>query len=92
LEQLHVLNRALGDLAVLRLPVGSAAEDASVVAIFSLAEHYPRLRETALAPLDGLRDPFTTEASEEYANQLRALLDEERQVDVAARAPTPTAR
>jgi hypothetical protein len=84
MEALYEMNRALQELGILRLPVGSAAQNASVAAIYSLSAHYPWLRITGLAALESLREPYTTPVASEYTEMLGAL-NETESVEVAGR-------
>ncbi|SLK12648.1 hypothetical protein SAMN06272721_11724 [Arthrobacter sp. P2b] len=94
-DALYEVNRALRELGILDLPVGSAAQNASVAAIYSLAAHYPRLRITGLTALESLQEPYTTPVAREYMEMLKSLHETES-IEVAGsrqhpqrRAPNP---
>ncbi len=68
------LNRSLADLAVLTLPVGSAAQDAAVAAISSLAIRYDVLRSPGLRALESLCDPVTSKHAAKYLADLKGVI------------------
>jgi hypothetical protein len=72
-EQVAAVNRILEDLAILRLPVGSAMQDAAVATVAILAERYPQLREAARCGLESLQEPYTSRVAERYLANVRKL-------------------
>lgn len=78
---IEVLNQKLEDLAILNLPVGSAAQDAAVAAIAMLATRYDVLREPGLRALESLCNPETSEHAKSYLAKVR---------DEVARTPSGT--
>jgi hypothetical protein len=74
---LSTLNSAVRELAVVDLPVGSAAQDAAIAAIASLTERHPMLREAGLRALESLKYPTTSPVVEHYHRQVTEFLKRE---------------
>jgi hypothetical protein len=68
---LKTLNQAFRDLAILRLPVGSAAQDAAVAAIASLTNRHEILRAVGIQALESLVDPPTSRFAKKYLEELK---------------------
>jgi hypothetical protein len=68
------LNRAIQDLAILRLPVGSASQDAAVAAIAALTLRYKALEEPGLRALESLCNPITSKHAEHYQREVHETL------------------
>ena len=60
------INQVVEDLAILTLPVGSAAQDAAVASIAHLAVKYETLREPGLRALRSLCVPVTSKHAQYY--------------------------
>jgi hypothetical protein len=72
----NALSRAVQELAVLTLPVGSAAQDASVAAIASLTQRHEVLRSVGLQALESLVNPITSKHARKYYDQVHQTLAE----------------
>jgi len=69
------LNRAIENLAILTLPVGSASQDAAVASIASLTVRYRELEEPGLRALESLCSPVTSKHAEHYLEEVRETLE-----------------
>jgi hypothetical protein len=79
---LNNLNQQLEDLAILTLPVGSAAQDSTVAAIAVLAERHEILRDVAAQALDSLKFPRLSTVVDKYARRVEALRRSEKPSDL----------
>lgn len=73
---LDKINRALEDLAVIRLPVGSASQDAAIAAIASLTKRHKALHAPGLRALESLANPPVSPVVSDYLNDVRQYLKE----------------
>jgi hypothetical protein len=76
------LNQQLEDLAILTLPVGSAAQDSTIAAIAVLAERHEILKDVAAQALDSLKFPRLSTVVDKYARRVQALFDSEKPGDI----------
>jgi len=68
------LNRAIENLAVLRLPVGSAAQDAAVASIAALTLRHKSLEQPGIRALEALCKPVTSRTAEETLKEVQKTL------------------
>jgi ribosomal protein S7 len=68
------LNRAIENLAVLTLPVGSASQDAAIAAIAALTLRHKELEEPGLRALQSLCNPVTSKHAEHYLKEVTETL------------------
>ena len=58
------------DLSILRIPVGSASQDAAIAAIAALTMRYSILHETGLRALESLIHPVTSPVAKYYYDEV----------------------